>query len=89
MEIILKKDGRKEVFNSDKIIKSVERAVKDAKLAPAKFLKEVAEPTIEYFKKEKIVKTADIRKFILGKFAKTSKAVVKAWKMYEKKKIKK
>ncbi len=86
MKIVFKKDGKKEVFNSDKIVKSIERAVKDAKLAPARFLKEVAKPTIEYFKKKEIVKTADIRKFILEKFAKTSKSAVKTWKMHEKEK---
>ena len=51
MEIVLKRDGRKEGFSADKIISSVNKVAKDAKLAPARFLKEVAEPTIEYFKK--------------------------------------
>ena len=87
MEIVIKKGGkRKEIFNADKIIKSVANAAKDAKLAPAKFLKEIAEPTIKYFQKKKIVKTSDIKKSILRKLAKKSKAVLRAWKMYEKKK---
>ena len=87
MEIVIKKGGkRKEIFNSDKIIESVKKAAKDANLAPAKFLKEIAEPTIKYFQKKKIVKTSDIKKSILKKLAKKSKAVLMAWKMYEKKK---
>ena len=86
MGIILKKDGKKEDFNANKIIESVKKAAKDANLAPGKFLKEIAEPTIKYFQKKKIVKTSDIKKSILRKLAKKSKAVLRAWKMYEKKK---
>ena len=87
MEIVIKKGGeRKEIFNAAKIIKSVENAAKDANLASGKFLKEIAEPTIKYFQKKKIVKTSDIKKSILRKLAKKSKAVLMAWKMYEKKK---
>lgn len=85
---VIKRDGRKEVFSAAKIIKSIEKVAKDAKLDALKLVKEVAEPAIEYFKKKKIVKTSDIRKFILEKLAKISKETIKAWKMYEGKKTK-
>ncbi len=85
---VIKRDGRKEVFSAAKIIKSIEKAAKDAKIDALKLVKEIAEPAIEYFKKKKIVKTADIRKLILEKFKKTSKDLVRAWEMYEGKKTK-
>ena len=87
---VIKKGGsKKETFDPKKIKRSVERAAKDAKVSPAKkreLLKEVVEPTIEFFKKKKEVKAPDLRRAILGRIERRSKAVFKAWKKFEKKK---
>lgn len=90
MTNVLKRGGlKKQAFSPSKIRRSVENAAKEAKLSPAqrkKLVKEIADPVIEFAKKKRVVRSIDIRKALLGRLDRKSKAVSRAWKRFEKKK---
>lgn len=86
---VVKRDGKKENFVPKKIRVSIEKAAKEAGVAPRKIgdlIEEVAEPVIEVYKKKKVVKVSDLRRSILGRLDRKAKKVSAAWRRYEKKK---
>lgn len=90
MTTVIKKGGKKkEAFNPTKIRNAVNAAAREVGLPPAKraeLVKEVADPAIAFFKTKKVVKTKDIRKSILRRLERRSKATASAWKKFNKKK---
>jgi transcriptional regulator NrdR family protein len=92
MTSVVKRGGIKQRFSPSKLKKSIEKALKDAKVPKAKrdrLVKEVGGAVIALFKRRKLVKTTEIRKAVLTRLVKKSKAAVAAWKRSEKKKRKK
>ncbi len=92
MTAVIKRGGRKQAFVATKIRSSVRKAAKEARLSPKKveaLVKEVAEPTISFFKKKRNVKSTDIRRSVLRRLTRRSRAVSAAWRRNEKKKRKK
>jgi transcriptional regulator NrdR family protein len=92
MTNVIKRGGRKQKFSPSKIKNSMDKALKDAKVPKAKrtrIIKEVAGAVIALFKKRKLVKTTEIRRAVVSKLGRKSKAAVAAWKRNEKKKRKK
>jgi transcriptional regulator NrdR family protein len=92
MTNVIKKGGGKQRFSPSKLKKSIDWALKDAKVAKKKrdlLVKEVGGEIIALFSKRKLVKTTEIRNAVLKKLVKKSKAAVAAWKRSEKKKRKK
>ncbi len=92
MTNVIKRGGQKQKFSPSKIKKSIEKALKDAKVAKAKrdkIVKEVGGAVIAQFGKRKLVKTKEIRNAVVSKLSKKSKAAVTAWKRSEKKKKRK
>ena len=91
MGTVIKKGGRKQLFNATKLRRSILKAAKEAKLSKAKaneLIKQVAEPVIALYKKKK-VKTADLRKALLGRLNRRAKKVSSAWKRYDRARKKK
>ena len=90
MTQVIKKGGkRKQVFNAAKIRHSIEIVAKDVNLAQAKIkelIRDVAEPTISFFKTKRTVKATDIRRSLLRRLDRKAKAVSRAWRNYDKKK---
>ena len=90
MTKVLKKGWKKsQAFSPAKLKKSVEKTAKDAKLSPARrkgFVAEIADPVIALSKKKRTVKATDLRRSLLGRIDRKSKAAGKAWRRYEKKK---
>lgn len=92
MTNVIKKGGGKQKFSPSKLKKSIDKSLKDAKVPKAKrdrLVKEVGGAVIALFRNRKLVKTTEIRKAVLTRLAKGSKAAVAAWKRSEKKKRKK
>ena len=89
MVYVIKRGGKKEVFNPSKIKRGIERAAKDAKINSLKIkqlISEVADPFIEITKKKKSIKATEIRKSILRRIDRRAKSVSNAWRKFEKRK---
>lgn len=89
MGIVVKNGGRKQAFSSAKIRKSIEKVAKDAKLNKTKIkslLKEVAEPVIKLYSKERSVKATALRKSILRGLDRRIKRVSQAWRRFDRRK---
>jgi transcriptional regulator NrdR family protein len=92
MTSVIKRGGSKQKFSPSKLKKSIDWALKDAKVPKAKrdgLVKEIGGEIISLFSKRKLVKTTEIRSAVLKRLTKKSKAAVAAWKRSEKKKRKK
>lgn len=84
---VIKRDGKKQAFNSTKIRDSIRLSAKEAGLSSARIkmlMEEVAEPFIDWVKKKRVIKAIDIRRALLGRLERKSKSVVKSWKRFEK-----
>ncbi len=92
MTTVIKRGGRKQSFSPGKIKKAVEKAAKEAKVPKAKrdkLVKEVAGAVIALFGKKRSVKAIAIRKAVLSRLERKSKAAAAAWRMGERKKKRK
>ncbi len=92
MTHVIKRGGGKQAFIPSKIRKSVKKAAREAGLSLKKaenLVKEVAESVINFCRKKRAVKTTDIRKSILRRLERRTRAVASAWRRHEKKKRKK
>jgi len=87
---VIKKSGKSEKFNKNKIKKSLARAVKEARI-PAYLKHTIIEETtydlLQYVNNFDEVTTAKIRDIILFKLQQMHPAVVMAWIAYELQKI--
>ncbi len=92
MTQVIKRGGsRRQSFSPAKIKKSIEGAVKEAGFSRGKVeetVKKVGNAVIDFYKKKRVVKATAIRRSILGRLGRISKAVVSVWKRHEKKKKK-
>jgi transcriptional regulator NrdR family protein len=90
MTNVIKRGGkRKQPFSPSKIKSAIKGAVKEAGFSPSKVeetVKEVGNEVIDVFGKKRVVKSVDIRKSILGRLQRRSKAAAVAWKRFEKRK---
>ncbi len=89
MGVVIKRDGKKQVFTAAKIKKAVEKAAKDAGISSLKrnkLIKEVAVPAINLYKGKRAVKSVELRKSILRRLGRKAKSVVSAWRRYESRK---
>ena len=88
MVIVIKKDGKKQAFNSSKIKQSIKKAARESKVPSSKYkeiLREITGFVIKRFKRKKYVKTTEIRKAILKKLDVKAKFISSAWRRYDKK----
>jgi len=90
MTNVIKRGGqRKQAFSPSKIKSSIKGAAKEAGFSPKKteeVVREVGNEVINFFGKKRVVKAVDIRKSILGRLQRRSKAAAAAWKRFEKRK---
>ncbi len=90
MTTVIKRGGqRKQSFSPSKIKSSIKGAVKEAGFSSKKVeetVKDVGNEVIGFFGKKRVVKSVDIRKSILGRLQRRSKAAASAWKRFERKK---
>ncbi|MBS3141309.1 hypothetical protein J4405_04145 [Candidatus Woesearchaeota archaeon] len=86
---VIKKNHKKQKFSAVKIKNALVKAAREAKVSAAtskELVKKVAVPVIEWAMTKTKVKSQDIRRHILLKLAKKSKATAAVWKKYDKKK---
>ncbi len=83
---VIKRRGRIVAFSAAKIKRGVYNSAKDAKLPVSvrkKLVRKVAMPVIRFVRKRKLIRTSAIRKSILSKLGRQSKAAAQAWRKYE------
>lgn len=84
--LVIKKDGRKELFDFEKLKKSIAAAARDAGLTSEKIselVTEVSALVFQLISKYEEVQSAEIREKVLGELNRVEPSVVKAWKKYE------
>jgi len=89
---VIKRGGKRQQFMPVKVRRSIKKAAEEARVPPAKvreLVKEVGEAVIDFYKKKRVVKSADLRRSILGRLERRVKRAAAAWRRYEKKKKKK
>jgi transcriptional regulator NrdR family protein len=89
MTTVVKRGGKKQSFMPSKIKSSVKGAAKQAGLSRTKIeetVKKVGDGAVDFFKKKRVVKSTDIRKSIIGRLGRVSKAAASAWRRFERKK---
>ncbi len=89
---VIKKGGRRQAFSPIKIRRSIQRAAKEAGFSPAKIRKtvrEVGDEVITFYKKKRLVPSGVLRRSVLGRIERRSKATALAWRRQEKRKRKK
>ncbi len=89
MTEVIKKNGKKEEFQPDKLKRSVEQAAREVKLSEEKMKQIVVKstkPVIEYIYQKPEVKTQEIKEKVVEAVEKEHKEVAKAMKEFEKKK---
>ncbi|MFH1801629.1 MAG: ATP cone domain-containing protein [archaeon] len=89
MTQVIKRGGKRQAFNPSKIRNAIKSAAKEAKLPRAKIqrlIKEVGDSVVDFYKKKRIVKSTVLRRSILRRLERKSKAVASAWRRYERKK---
>ena len=92
MTTVIKRGGKRQTFSPSKIKKAIAGALREAHVSKAKrdmIVKEVANEVVKMYGKRKLVKATEIRKAVVAKLGRRSKAAVTAWKRREKKKTKK
>lgn len=84
--LVIKKDGRKELFDFEKLKKSIAAAAKDAGLTPEKaseLVTEVSANVFQLISKNEEVQSKEIREKILSELNRVEPAVVESWQKYE------
>ena len=87
MTKVIKKDKKKEAFDTDKLIKSIEAAARESEISEERAKEvtdNVAKTVIEMAEKEKEIETQSIRKMILKELDSAEPAVSEAWRNYDK-----
>ncbi len=90
MTTVVKRGGRRQSFMPSKVTKSIAGALRNAKVAKAKrdkLTKEISKSVVDAMKKKRVVKAVDIRRSVIGRLSRVSKAAVIAWKRSEKKRM--
>ncbi len=85
---VIKRSGKREDFRPGKIKKSVEKAAKEAGMAPKNIrilISDVVDPLVDVVKKKRAVKAVDIRKSVLRRLDRRAKSVSGAWRRYDRK----
>ena len=86
---VIKRGGRKQAFSAAKIRKSIQKTARRSKLSPAKtkqIVKEVGDAVIKAYKGKRLIKSTAIRRSILGRLQRKSRAAASVWRNYKKKK---
>jgi len=90
MRQVIKRGGGRQRFSPGKIRRSIRRVARDAKASPQtrRKLREIAKEVIAKFKERKLIRSIEIKKAVVNRLNRQSKAAASAWKRYEKKKAK-
>ena len=83
---VIKRKGKIVAFSAAKIKRGVANSAKDAKLPVSvrkRLVRKIALPIIRSMRRRKLVRTSAIRKSILSKLNRQSKAAAQAWRKYE------
>lgn len=87
MTEVIKRDGKKEPFDADKLRESIEAAVRESEISEERakeVTEKVAETVIEMAEKENEIETYAIRERILKELDSAEPAVSEAWRNFDK-----
>ncbi len=85
---VIKKDGSRQIFNEQKVRKSIEAAAREAKIPDTRIRQVVADASREPLhmsKGKKSVETRTIREKILDRLDITEPSVAEAWRAFDRK----
>lgn len=88
---IIKKNGIKEMFEPDKIRRSITKAIERVSMSEQRkdeIVEEVSEIVISNLKERGDVESSEIRESILSELDRVAPAVANAWREYEQNKVK-
>jgi transcriptional regulator NrdR family protein len=83
---VVKKDGKKEVFSSEKIMDSISSAADETELSDDmknQIVEEVSGMVIDFANSKKTITTKEIREKILSELDSREPAVSAAWRAYD------
>ncbi len=85
---VIKRSGKRQRFSAEKIRRSIQKTARKSKLSPIKtkqLVKEVGDAVIKTYKGKRLVKSAVLRRSILGKLKRKSRAAASVWSRHKKK----
>jgi transcriptional repressor NrdR len=85
---VIKKDGKKEVLDEEKIKNSIRKAVIDAGQsleAKKKIIDSVSKAAVEMAEEKETVKSQALKKFILARLGKVDVPAAKSWRRFDRK----
>lgn len=86
---VIKRSGKRQIFSAAKIRRSIQKTARKAKLSPVKtkqLVKEVGDTVIKAYKGKRLVKSTVLRRSILGRLKRKSRAAASVWRRHKKKK---
>tara|TARA_Y100000310_G_scaffold293467_1_gene323063 strand:+ start:10344 stop:10616 length:273 start_codon:yes stop_codon:yes gene_type:complete len=85
---IIKRNGKMQRFSITKLQRAIDKAAKEVKVTTIKrkkLCKEIAKGVSDSLKKKRLISATDLRRRVLGRLESRSKATLKAWKRFDKK----
>ncbi|MBU0636045.1 hypothetical protein KKE06_03395 [Candidatus Micrarchaeota archaeon] len=88
MTAIIKRSGKRQKFSKAKIKRAIEKAAQKGKVSKKERLKiarEISEGISKAFRRTRSVRASEVRRRILQRLETKSKASVRAWQQYDRK----
>jgi len=85
---VIKRSGKRQRFSKARVQRAVEISAKEARVAPAKrraMANEIADSVAQSLKGKRSVRAADLRRRVLGRLERRSRAAAKAWRRHDRK----
>ncbi len=91
MPVVIKRNKKREKYSIKKLERAIQNATREAKLSLVKgkqIAKKIAVDITKTIKRRKFIKSTDLRRRALRRLGSVSKAIVSAWRRFEKRKRK-
>jgi len=89
VNVVVKKNGKRQNFSKAKIERAIDKAAKEAGVSAVKrkeIAKDVANGIVESLERRSSISASELRTRVLRRLETRSKATVKSWRRYDKKK---
>jgi len=86
MTIVVKRDGKREAFDEQKVRRAIEAAARDARMPPENvggLSEEASGNIIDYVRKEKEIRSSTIREGVLNRLDTSAPQVSRAWRDFD------
>lgn len=86
---VIKRSGKKESFSRAKLERAIDRAAKEGRVNAERrreISKEVSESVKNALSKRRTIKTTELRRRVLDRLERRSRAIASAWRSYDRRK---